>query len=401
MPRARRHPRLNLLRDVRSARVETSRLKRVLIGAELIVTGMLACYGIILAMGFFAVRFHATDVAGTVDQYNTAFQELAVTTSLTSIPAEALHLPSVETADASAARMAAAVDRCQMDVIRRTYPINGQRILAASEAGAPHEVLTKMVFAVRLRSGDTALTEALAACTTRPEAPPTVALSTHETNAFPWANSEEWAVIQAAFAKDKTVIANAATTTGVEARLIMSVGFVEQMRLYFTEREIFEKIFRPLKILGNATQFAWGVMAIKEAAAIDVERHLSDPRSVYYLGAAREHALDFTTSEVAKERFARLTNERDHRYSYLYGGFELAQFIAQWQRAGYPIDHRPEILATLYNIGFGRSIPKAQPDVGGSTLTIAGQPYTFGSLAFEMYYSGELRDDFPYPAAVQ
>ncbi|MEN6626448.1 MAG: hypothetical protein ABFD69_09495 [Candidatus Sumerlaeia bacterium] len=33
----------------------------------------------------------------------------------------------------------------------------------------------------------------------------------------------------------------------------------------------------------------------------------------------------------------------------------------QWSKAGRPIDDRPEILATLYNIGFERSRPKADP----------------------------------------
>jgi hypothetical protein len=137
-------------------------------------------------------------------------------------------------------------------------------------------------------------------------------------------------------------------------------------------------------------------MAIKETAAIDVEEHLRNPRSVFYLGADREHALDFTSDNIPKERFARLTDEKNHLFSYLYGGFELAQYRAQWKRANFPIDDRPEILATLYNIGFGKSKPNASPQVGGSTIHIADVDYTFGALAFEFYYSGEMLDVFPY-----
>ena len=39
----------------------------------------------------------------------------------------------------------------------------------------------------------------------------------------------------------------------------------------------------------------------------------------------------------------------------------LALLEAQWKAAGFPIDDRPEILATLYNLGYERSRPHANP----------------------------------------
>ena len=68
----------------------------------------------------------------------------------------------------------------------------------------------------------------------------------------------------------------------------------------------------------------------------------------------------------------------------------------QWERAGFPIDNRPEILATLYNIGFEVSVPKANPVVGGATVMVHDKPYSFGAIAYEYYYSGELFDLFPF-----
>lgn len=44
-----------------------------------------------------------------------------------------------------------------------------------------------------------------------------------------------------------------------------------------------------------------------------------------------------------------------------YAGAMLRLFCEQWAAAGYPIEDRPEILATLYNIGFERSHPKPNP----------------------------------------
>ena len=73
----------------------------------------------------------------------------------------------------------------------------------------------------------------------------------------------------------------------------------------------------------------------------------------------------------------------------------MRQVIAQWQRAGYDISGRPEVIATLYNLGFNRSIPKPNAAAGGAPITIGGVTYTFGDLAYEFYYSGELADIFP------
>ena len=74
----------------------------------------------------------------------------------------------------------------------------------------------------------------------------------------------------------------------------------------------------------------------------------------------------------------------------------IKQIKVQWERAGFPISDRPEILATLYNVGFEVSVPKANPVVGGSTVMIRQKPYSFGAIAFEYYYSGELFDLFPF-----
>jgi hypothetical protein len=89
-------------------------------------------------------------------------------------------------------------------------------------------------------------------------------------------------------------------------------------------------------------------------------------------------------------------NYRNHYYSYLYAAAIVKQIRQQWKRSGYDISDRPEILATLYNVGYYASIPKPDPSVGGSTIVINEKNYTFGALAYEFYYSGELAEYFPY-----
>ncbi|MFO0495027.1 MAG: hypothetical protein ACK50Y_05805, partial [Flavobacteriia bacterium] len=81
---------------------------------------------------------------------------------------------------------------------------------------------------------------------------------------------------------------------------------------------------------------------------------------------------------------------------YMYAALFLKQVKMQWEKAGFPIDHRPEILVTLFNVGFPQSDPKNNPKVGGSTIKINEKPYSFGAIGYQFYYSGELYDLFPF-----
>ena len=71
----------------------------------------------------------------------------------------------------------------------------------------------------------------------------------------------------------------------------------------------------------------------------------------------------------------------------------MKQIMNQWKNAGFPIDNRPDIIATLYNIGFIHSNPN--PASGGAPITVGGKTYSFGELAYNFYYSDELLNYFP------
>jgi hypothetical protein len=79
----------------------------------------------------------------------------------------------------------------------------------------------------------------------------------------------------------------------------------------------------------------------------------------------------------------------------LYTAFFLRQFQTHWERAGFTLSNRPEILGTLFNLGYQKSKPKKNPSVGGSNFIVGDKEYTFGGLCYEFYYSGELQDLFP------
>jgi hypothetical protein len=46
-------------------------------------------------------------------------------------------------------------------------------------------------------------------------------------------------------------------------------------------------------------------------------------------------------------------------------------------------------------LGYEKSKPKKDPQVGGSLFVIGEKEYTFGGICFEFYYSGELQKEFP------
>ncbi len=213
---------------------------------------------------------------------------------------------------------------------------------------------------------------------------------------FQWMNIKEWQDFKLAVAKDKHLIDSAALVTGVEPRMIVAVLVGEQIRLFNSSREAYKKWIGPLKILSVETTFSLGVTGIKVPTAQRIEHQLKDTSSVFYLGKEYEHLLDFQTNNIESERISRLTSYKNHYYSYLYAALNVKQIKMQWERAGFPIDNRPEILATLFNIGFEVSNPKSNPVVGGSGIDIYDKKYTFGAVAYEFYYSGELFNLFPF-----
>ena len=210
-----------------------------------------------------------------------------------------------------------------------------------------------------------------------------------------WINTPEWQTLSHAATVDAPTINKAASLSGMPARLIVAQLVAEQLRLYNTDREVYKQIFQPLQILGVQSQFSWGVMGIKQDTAIAVEQNLVTSTSTWYLGKSSEHLLDFKTTDHDSERFDRLTDQHDHFYSYLYTGIYLKQIISQWKNAGFDISARPEILSTLYNIGFAHSKPNANPNSGGAVINVGGTDYSFGQLAAQFYYSDELISVFP------
>ncbi len=211
-----------------------------------------------------------------------------------------------------------------------------------------------------------------------------------------WNETPEWEVVEGGLTKDAAVIARVSSETGVDARLIAAAVIPEQIRFFTSEREVFKRYFEPLKILGSLSQFSLGVSGIKQETARLVEQYANDPSSPFYPGpeAGRLLAYNDQVGQDA-ELYARLTDEKDHYYSYLYTAIYLKEVMAQWERAGFDIANDPDALVTLFNIGFANSRPNANPQPGGAAITVGGTTYAFGALGAAFYRSDELLSVFP------
>ncbi len=219
-----------------------------------------------------------------------------------------------------------------------------------------------------------------------------------EGNVIPWMNDSAWSALKAAILKDSALIYEAARLTGVEPRLIVGCLVGEQVRLFNSKREMYKRYLGPMKVLSVQSQFSLGVNGIKDFTAMQVERNLTDTASIFYMGKPYEHILDFQTANHQAERISRLTNYRNHLYSYIYTGCILHQTMLQWRRSGYDIVNRPDILFTLFNLGFAASKPGPDPQCGGSHITVHDAIYTFGVICNDFYFSGELAEQFPLKA---
>jgi hypothetical protein len=211
-----------------------------------------------------------------------------------------------------------------------------------------------------------------------------------------WEDTREWAVVAGGLTKDIALIERVSAETGVSPRLIAAVVAPEQVRFFTANREVFKRYFEPLKILGSLSKFSLGVSGIKQETAVRIEQHTKDITSPFYPGAGYDTLVAYPAGvDTDTELYNRLTNEKDHYYSYLYTALFIREILMQWERAGYDISDRPEIVATIFNIGFDSSSPSANPVVGGTTISVGGYNYTFGELAGLFYYSTQLSEFTP------
>ena len=286
-----------------------------------------------------------------------------------------------------------------LSILRQFYPKNADLIFQAAQHSDRPTAVQEMIYAANMYMQDD---DHSTACQKMMGDVDNILkskkITPFEGNVIPWMNDSAWPALKAAILKDSALINEAARLTGVEPRLIVGCLVGEQVRLFNSKREMYKRYLGPMKVLSVQSQFSLGVNGIKDFTAMQVERNLTDTASLFYMGKPYEHILDFQTANHQAERVSRLTNYRNHLYSYIYTGCILHQTMLQWRRSGYDIVNRPDILFTLFNLGFAASKPGPDPQCGGSHVTVHDKVYTFGVICNDFYFSGELAEQFPLKA---
>lgn len=344
-----------------------------------------ALIGFGLTASYFAIKLHLTDDPGAVDYNDRLYKELADKDFKTQ---------KNDSAYFNMLNNDRAEDYMKIMLLGKFYPYNANLILNAVNLSNDPTLAKKLLAAIDFKmSKNTKYLELIDKAKSIYEYP-----IKHDTIAsiFDWMNIPEWNDLKIAITKDKKLIDSAAELAGVEPRIVVCCLIGEQIRLFNSKREIYKSYIGPLKVLSVESQFSLGVAGVKDFTAKAIERNLKDTSSAYYIGRKYEHLLDFSTQVPDTERYRRLTSYRNRFYQYLYPALYLKQIQTQWKKANYDISNRPEILITLYNVGFISSTPKPDPKVGGSRITIHDKEYTFGGIGFDFYYSGELAKEFPY-----
>ena len=348
-----------------------------------------AIYGFFLAGTYLAMKFKLTNDAGLVDVNNRYYQQIHDKYN------QSFKIDSSNIVQYRSEILG------RINLLNEYYPKNASDIMDAWVSSKDEKLALQMLSAIDLKLKDKkSYQKALQRIITNRK----LDAKASGLNAFDWMNIMEWKYFKEAVAKDKRYIDSAAKAAGVESRMIVACLVGEQVRLFNSRRERFKTFVAPLKTLALETNLSYGVTGIKENTAQRIERYLKDSTSMYYLGNKYAHLLDYDSTinynnqhnDTMSVRVKRLVQYKDHYYSYLYAAIYIKQIKTQWEKAGFPIDNRPEILASLFNLGYQKSIPKKNPAVGGSNFKIREQDYTFGSVAYEFYYSGEMSNIFPY-----
>jgi len=348
-----------------------------------------AGYGVVLVGVFLALKFRITDDQGLVDDNNRYFQQM-----------HDKYNQNFKVDSASLVKYRNEILE-RINLVNAYYPKNARTILEAWSQSKSEKTALQMLSAVDLKLKDNKSYQRRLRAILSKNQSTNLAKSG---NVFEWMNFLEWSYFKEAVTKDKKYIDSASAACGVEPRMIVACLVGEQVRLFNSRRERFKDLVAPLKTLALETNMSFGVTGIKEQTARNIETYLKDPQSPFYCGSKYEHLLDYDSTrnynnahnDTLSLRVKRLVQYKDHYYSYLYAGIFIRQIATQWKKAGYSIDERPEILASIFNLGYRKSIPKKYPAVGGSNFMIRDKEYTFGGVAYDFYYSGELLDEFPF-----
>lgn len=346
----------------------------------------MAAFAGFLILTTLAVQFKWTNDSGSVDVNNRYFEELADK-----------YGKNLEK-DSTQIRTAESIMFQKIAIIAEHYPENAKLIMEAYINDKNVYTPLRMIdaFTIKYKDND-AFIKSMNAVKSK--------TNDNKGSIYAWSNYKAWKQFCNALKSDKNAIDSVSRLTGVESRIIILCVVAEQLRMFNSGREKFKNFVYPYSRLILPTNRGYGVSGILEHTALRIEKTLFNRNDPFYPGDYFRNILNVRDSFPELKRdtikshrhttIQRLIKGGDHYYSYLYTALLLRQFQSHWEKAGFSLSNRPEILGTLFNLGYQKSKPKKNPSTGGSSFRIGDKSYTFGGLCYEFYYSGELQKEFP------
>ncbi len=359
-------------------------MKKILKYGYFSVIHILAAAAVFLIFTALAVKFKWTNNSGDIDENNRYFSEIAGKYD------DDLKNDSVQIAKREFELFH------KLSIVSKYKPVDAKRIAEAYYKSKNPIVGLRMIdaFSIMMKKNKQFQNEIRS-----------VKHGRDELSIYAWSNYQVWKDFCKVVKKDKHAIDSVSRLTGVESRLIVMCLVGEQVRMFNSGREKFKKYVLPFNRILLPTNRGYGVTGILEHTALRIENTVFNKKSEFYAGDYFQNCINVRDSfpELINDTIKahklktiqRLIKGGDHYYSYLYTAFLLRQYQAHWERNGFTLENRPEILASLFNLGYQKSKPKKNPEAGGSTFNVGGKDYTFGGLCFEFYYSGELQELFP------
>ena len=174
-------------------------------------------------------------------------------------------------------------------------------------------------------------------------------------------------------------ITNSASIFKLSPRLLASVIYADRRMNYNLLDHTLDKT---LALQGRDNSI--GTAQIRVSTAIWIEENIHNPDSQYYIGKEFEKFIPKSSFRIEV-----IENLSKPDQNLLYAAAYTSMIIHRWEKSGFSIIDKPEIVATLYNIG---PIKK-----DGSERLLHSNPSAneYGYVALDFYRSDLLRDIFP------
>jgi hypothetical protein len=139
----------------------------------------------------------------------------------------------------------------------------------------------------------------------------------------------------------KNIIEKASKEFNVDMKTLSAVIYVERTLNYSWEDKALDEYLAQAGLNSSI-----GFCQVKMKTAYWIETQLNDTNSIYFPGQTY-----FGKLQISKNPQVIIDKLQQDSLNIMYAAAYLRIMISRWEKSGYPIENRPEILGTLYSTG--------------------------------------------------